>query len=98
EADQRVDEEPAPPDEQEQHEDVNPADQVVDLPAVARGERRHAEPLSHVHGLETSWSFDHSRSSSSSALRLAHLRRWRKKATIPPCTAKVTRSMATIPS
>jgi hypothetical protein len=29
------------------HEDVDPADQVVDLPAVSRGERRHSEPFSH---------------------------------------------------
>jgi hypothetical protein len=53
---------------------MNPADQVIDLRAVSRGERRHSHPLSHD-VLDGLWSASHSASSSSSALRFACLRR-----------------------
>ena len=74
ETDQAVGEEPSPPHEQDEHEYVNPADHAVDLPAVSRGERRESEPVSHD-VLGYLWSSDHSLSSSTSAMRLARLRR-----------------------
>src|SRR5688500_5709090 len=74
EAEQAVNKEGSPPNEQDTHEYVNPADHAVDLSAVSRGERRESEPLSHE-VLETPWSSAHSVSSSKSALRFARLRR-----------------------
>ena len=74
EPDQAVGEEPAPPDEEDEHEDVRPADQAVNLAAVSRRERRESEPFSHGY-LDTLWSSDHSESSSMSAMRFARLRR-----------------------
>jgi hypothetical protein len=47
ETNKTVGEEPSPPDEQDEHEHVRPADQAVDLLAVSRGERRESHPLSH---------------------------------------------------
>ena len=73
EPEQDVGEERAPPDEQDEHEDVRPADQVVDCTAVRRCQRRESEPLSHDR--ETFWSFDHSLSRSASAICFARLRR-----------------------
>ena len=72
EADQAVGEERSPPDEQDEHEHVDPADHGVDLPAVGRGERRESEPVSHD-VLGVFWSSDHSVSSSMSAMRFARL-------------------------
>jgi hypothetical protein len=53
---------------------VNPADQVVDLPAVRGRKRRHPQPLSHVLDAPP-WSCDHSVSRSISAMRFARRRR-----------------------
>ena len=45
--DQGGDDESSPADEEDEHEHVDPADQVVDLTAVSRRERRESEPFSH---------------------------------------------------
>src|SRR6478736_6902857 len=97
EAHEAEQEEPTPPDEQDEHEDVRPADQAVDLPAMSRSERRQSEPFSHeVPG--DFCSSDHSSSRSDSAMRLARLRRYRKNATKLPCTTIVIASSTRTPS
>ena len=59
-----VEDEPSPSHEQDEHEDMNPADQIVNLQAVSRGDRLHSEPGSHD-ALDGFWSANHSVSSSS---------------------------------
>src|SRR5262249_39677194 len=67
-------EEPAPSDEQDEHEDVDPGDQAVDLLPVGRREEWKSEPVRR-HQVFDLWSSDHSVSSSASRLSFACFRR-----------------------
>src|SRR5262249_7054984 len=93
ETDQDVGEKRGPPDEQDRHEHVRPADQAVDLRALSRRELGKSEPASPVHDvLGAFWSSDHSSSSSSPTMRCPRLGRYTKTPTTapPPATTPPT--------